>query len=120
MLLNVSQSIPQPEPHASAYLIITTPASMQLPCDASTDDLAKSALVRRMNVFVHAWLDVELATFLLGFDLLEAPLNSSKLIRCEDANLRIAPSVSNTPTNILCINGTIKVYRLVVGYHQWV
>jgi argininosuccinate lyase len=35
VLLNVSQSIPQPEPHASPYLTITTPASMQLPCNAT-------------------------------------------------------------------------------------
>jgi hypothetical protein len=45
VLLNISQSIPQPEPYTSPYLITTTPASMQLPCNASTDDLTKPVLV---------------------------------------------------------------------------
>jgi hypothetical protein len=59
--------------------------------------------------FVYAWLDAELATFPLGLDLFEALLNGGKLLLGENADLRIAASVSNTPTNILCIDSTIKV-----------
>jgi hypothetical protein len=66
-------------------------------------------LVGCEKCFVHAWLDVELATFPLGFDLFEALLNGGELLLGENADFRIAASVSNIPTNILCIDGTIEV-----------
>ena len=50
VLLNVSQSIPQPKPHTSPYLVIMTPASMQLPYNASTDNLTKLVLVGCVNM----------------------------------------------------------------------
>ena len=59
--------------------------------------------------FVYAWRDAELATFPLGLDLFEAFLNGGKLLLGENADLRIAASVSNTLTNILCIDSAIKV-----------
>jgi hypothetical protein len=54
-------------------------------------------------------LAVRVSSSTSSFALFEAPLNGGEHFLSENADLRITASISNTPTNNLCVDGKVKV-----------
>lgn len=116
--LESGQLVAEPEAHVRRDLVISAPTCVKLSGDRSADDLAKSAFVGGVDILVDTGPDDKSSRFPLAYDLLETTLDLAEFMGRQKPSLRVRSCISYAAANVLCIEGSVEVDRLVVLDHN--
>jgi hypothetical protein len=103
-----------PHPHIRYDPLVPTAASVQLSSNIIASGLTKVALIGCVDTLIDPRNDLECPINPLSPDLLQPLLDSLELAIAEDADLVAAPCLGNAIQDILRVEHSIVVNRLVV------